>query len=104
MTSADDPGPGNQLPPGWQRVQTLRLAEIVMTILTARNSVPSAMAAAVSRERYGMGFHVQVSLLSDPPPADEAIVVGVVVADFAANLLAPDLDDTFKEKDLIILK
>jgi hypothetical protein len=104
MTSAGDHGSGDQPPRGWQHVQTLGLAEVVMTILNARNSVPSAMAAAVSRERYGAGFHVWVSLLSDPPSADEAITTGVVVADFAAHLLGQDLADAFKEKDIIILK
>jgi hypothetical protein len=52
-------------------VQTLGVAEIVMTILEARKTMPSATAAAVSREKHGGGFRVHVSLLDDMSSPDE---------------------------------
>jgi hypothetical protein len=95
-------------PPGWQQVETLGLAEVVMTILEARQTMPSSKAAAVSREQHGDVLHVRVSLLSDPPasggdspgPGEP----GVVVADFAARRLGQDLADAFKDNEVIILK
>jgi len=107
MALASDQGPGDgdgQLPRGWQQVGTLRLAEIVMTILGARKEVPTATAATVSRERYGAGFHVRVSLLSDGSSDPDGGSAGVIVADFAAQVLGPDLEDAFKGKDVIVLK
>jgi hypothetical protein len=96
-------------------METLGLAEIAMTILEARLDVPSATAAAITRERHGEELHVHVTLLSDPP-ADAAPLDGTgpdadgpgdpgeVVAAFAVRRLSPDLTDAFGEKDVIILK
>jgi len=94
--------------PDWQQVQTLGVAEIVMTILEARKTLPSATAAAVSREKHGGGFRVRVSLLEDIPsadgdPQDPGRPQGVV-AIFAARRLGQDLADAFGDKDVIILK
>ena len=61
---------GDSAPPDWQQVQTLRVADVVMTILKARKAMPSATAAAVSRTRHGDGYRVLVSLLEDSPPTD----------------------------------
>jgi hypothetical protein len=109
MTPEAGPAGGDEAsPPGWQQVETLGLAEIVMTILEARQTVPSSTAAAVSREQHGDVLHVRVSLLSDPPagggdtpgPGEP----GIVVAKFAARRLGPDLSDAFKDTEVIILK
>ncbi|HEY6788372.1 MAG TPA: hypothetical protein VI365_13785, partial [Trebonia sp.] len=56
---------GDSPPPDWQQVQTLRVADVVMTILKARKDMPSATAAAVSRAKHGDGYRVLVSLLED---------------------------------------
>ncbi len=61
---------GDGASPDWQEVQTLRVADVVMTILKARKAMPSATAAAVSRARHGDGYRVLVSLLEGSPPAD----------------------------------
>jgi hypothetical protein len=109
MAPEAGPGGGDEAsPPGWQQVETLGLAEVVMTILEARQTMPSSTAAAVSREQHGDVLHVRVSLLSNPPasggdspgPGEP----GVVVADFAARRLAQDLTDAFKDNEVIILK
>jgi hypothetical protein len=102
--SANDPECGDEQPPGgWQQVTTLGLVEVVMTVLCARKAAPSATAAAVSRERYGNRFHVQVSLLNEPDPENNGHSV-VVVADFRADFLGQDLDNAFEGKDVIVLK
>ena len=89
----DDGGP----PQGWRRIETLGVAEVVMTILKARKAMPLATAASVSRERHGDGFHVQVSLMSDPSAV-------AVIADFIAGRLDEDLIGAFGGKDVIILE
>ena len=99
---------GDGAPPDLQQVQTLRVADVVMTILNARKAMPSATAAAVSRMRHGDGYRVLVSLLEDSPPADaggghpggadEAVAV------FMARELGKDLADAFGSKDVIILQ
>lgn len=93
----------------WQRVETLGVAEIVMTILEARKTMPWATAAAISRESHGDVIQVRVSLLEstapssaeraeDPPRASEAI------AAYATRRLGEDLAAAFGQKDTIILK
>jgi hypothetical protein len=94
--------------PDWQQVQTLGVAEIVMAILDARKTMPSATAAAVCREKHGGGFRVRVSLLEDMPSADgnqpDPGSPQGVVAIFTARRLGQDLTDAFGDKDVIILK
>jgi hypothetical protein len=100
--------PGDGAPPDLQQVQTLRVADVVMTILNARKAMPSATAAAVSRMRDGEGYRVLVSLLEDSPlmdggsghpgGSDEAVAI------FIARELGTDLADAFGSKDLIILQ
>ena len=46
-----------------QSVETLGIADVVMTILEARKTNPRATAAAVSRESCGDVIQVRVSLL-----------------------------------------
>jgi hypothetical protein len=94
--------------PDWQQVQTLSVADVVMTILKARKAMPSATAATVSRTRHGDGYRVLVSLLEGDQPADEgAVATGGVddaVAVFVARELGSDLADAFGGKDVIILQ
>jgi hypothetical protein len=97
----DPPVGGGQPSPLWQQVQTIGLAEIAMTILEARKTMPTATAAAVSRERDGAGFRVRVRLLEGAPPAADA--VGEVVAVFMAEQVGQDLANAFGDKDVIIL-
>jgi hypothetical protein len=88
-----------QLPDGWQRAETLGVAEVVMTILKARKAIPAATAATVSRERRGDAFHVRVSLTEETGDATAR-----VIADFVAGQLGQDLTDAFDGKDVIVLK
>jgi hypothetical protein len=104
--SADPPTSGGA-PSDGQHVQVLGVADIVMTILEARKTMPSATAAAVTREKRGGGFRVRVSLLEDSPspdgdPRDPARTEGLA-AIFVARQLGPDLTDAFGDKDVIIL-
>jgi len=94
--------------PDWQQVQSLSVADVVMTILKARKAMPSATAAAVSRARHGDGYRVLVSLLEGSQPAGEDTVlpgaVDETVAVFVARELGKDLADAFGGKDVIILQ
>jgi len=98
--------------PDWELVETLGVADIVMIILGARKTMPSATAATVSRERRGDVFHVRVSLLKGPPSSPggdrsepgRTDGSGEVIADFAARQLGQDLVDAFGNNDVIILK
>ena len=100
--------PGDGLLPDWQQVQTLSVADVVMTILKARKAMPSATAATVSRTRHGDGYRVLVSLLEGSQPSDEGTVlpggVDEAVAVFVARELGKDLADAFGGKDVIILQ
>jgi hypothetical protein len=93
--------------PDRQEVQTLRVADVVMTILKARKAMPSATAAAVSRTRNGDGYQVLVSLLEGSPAADAAALdggPGGAAAVFVACELGKDLADAFGDKDVFILQ
>jgi len=93
--------------PDWQQVQTLRVADVVMTILKARKAMPSATAAAVSRARHGSGYRVLVSLLEDGAEAEAAdlgVAVDRAAAVFVARELGQDLADAFGDKDVFILQ
>jgi hypothetical protein len=103
---------GDSLPLDWQQVQTLGVADVVMTILEARKAMPTAMAAAVYRSRHCDGYRVFVSLLEsspstvpdvDVPDADVPDVDGAV-AIFVARELRKDLADAFGIKDVFILQ
>jgi hypothetical protein len=110
--------PGTDLPVGdqessdWQHVETLGLADIVMTILEGRKTAPSCSAAAISQQRRGNVFHVRVTLLDDPslqpggswPEPGGASGPGLVVADFAVGQLGQDLVEAFDGNETIILK
>lgn len=99
---------GDGLLPDWQQVQTLHVADVVMTILQARKTMPSATAAAVSRTRHGAGYRVLVSLLEESQPADADLVppdgIDGAVTIFVARELGKDLTDAFGGKDVIILQ
>lgn len=99
---------GDSPPPDWQQVQTLRVADVVMTILKARKDMPSATAAAVSRAKHGDGYRVLVSLLEDSPPSDggggHPGGIEDAVAIFIARELGQDLADAFGDTDVIILQ
>jgi hypothetical protein len=109
--SAEPPADDGPPSPQWQQVQTLGVADVVMTILRARKTMPSATAAAVSRESHGGGFRVRVRLLEDTPSpggdpgdlSDPGERKGEV-AIFVARELGKDLADAFGGKDVIVLK
>lgn len=86
-------------------MQTLRVADVVMTILKARKAMPSATAATVSRAKHGDGYRVLVSLRdgSGPPPDPGGAVDGAA-AIFIARELGPDLADAFGGEDVFILQ
>ena len=92
-------GDGGAAPDG-QSVETLGIADVVMTILQARRTMPWATAAAVSRESRGDVIHVRVRLLG----SSERPGRGDVVATFTAHQLGTDLVAAFGSKDSIILK
>ena len=118
--STDPPAGDGPLPPDWQQVQTLGVADVVMTILRARKTMPLATAAAVSRERHGSGFRVRVSLLEGAPspagnpentenwdnPGSSENPGGHegAVAIFVTRELGKDLADAFGGRDVIILQ
>jgi hypothetical protein len=98
---------GDSASPDRLEVQTLRVADVVMTILKARKAMPSATAAAVSRTRHGDGYQVLVSLLEGSPSADAAALDGGrggAAAVFVARQLGKDLADAFGDKDVFILR
>ena len=94
--------------PHWQQVKTLGVAEVVMTILEASKTMPSATAAAVSRGRHGRGVRVRVSLLERTQSPDgtpgETDGTERVIAIFMARELSADLADAFGTRDVITLK
>ncbi len=100
------PGDGPQ--PDWQQVQTLSVADVVMTILKARKAMPAATAAAVSRTRHGDGYRVLVSLLEETQPAGDGTVhpggMDQAIAVFVARELGKDLAVAFGDTDVIILQ
>jgi hypothetical protein len=115
MARGTDSPVGDQESPDWQHVETLGLADIVMTILEGRKTAPSSSAAAISQQRHGNVFHVRVTLLDDPslqpggswpePPGPPgAGGPGLVVADFAVGQLGQDLVEAFDGNETIILK
>jgi hypothetical protein len=109
MSPGADPATadGSPLPHG-QQVQTLGVAEVVMTILEARKTMPSATAAAVSRDRQGAGVRVRVSLLdgTQSPDGTAGDPGGTerLIAIFMARELSSDLADAFGPRDVITLK
>jgi hypothetical protein len=106
MPLSAGPSTGDGASPDWQQVQTLRVADVVMTILKARKAMPEATAAAVSRMRHGTGYRVLVRLLENSPAADAADSAGTdgAAAIFVARELGKDLDDAFGDKDVFILQ
>ena len=64
-TITQESAPAGMLAPmaSGQSVETLGIADVVMTILEARKTNPRATAAAVSRESCGDVIQVRVSLL-----------------------------------------
>jgi hypothetical protein len=107
MPPSTGPTPSDSASPDWQQVQTLRVADVVMTILKARKAMPSATAAAVSRTRHGTGYRVLVRLMEGSPSADAASLADDIdgaAAIFVARELGQDLADTFGDKDVFILQ
>lgn len=112
MAPGTDPAAGDQESSDWQHVETLGLADIVMTILEGRKTAPSSSAAAISQQRHGDVFHIRVTLLDDPslqpggswPEPGDGGGLGLVVADFAASHLGQDLVEAFDGNETIILK
>jgi hypothetical protein len=111
---AADPGPGidggEPSPPGWRQVETLKVADVVMSILQARKATPWASAAAVWRQHRGSIVYVLVTLLERPPPPRpgdgqaDADGRAQVIAEFAARRLGEDLATAFGANDVIILQ
>jgi hypothetical protein len=107
MPLSTGPSSGDGALPDWQQVQTLGVADVVMTILKARKAMPSATAAAVSRTKHGDGYRVLVSLLEAGPSVDAADLVDGIdgaAAIFIARELGQDLADAFDGKDVFILQ
>jgi hypothetical protein len=119
MPLSTGPSSGDGALPDCQQVQTLRVADVVMTILKARKTMPSATAAAVSRARHDGGYRVLVSLLEGSAPgstqgstqgsteADAAnleVDIDRAAAVFVARELGQDLADAFGDKDVFILQ
>ncbi len=86
-----------------QAVETLGIADVVMTILEARKTNPRATAAAVSRENCGDVIQVRVSLLESSGRPEDRPGRGDVIAAFIVRRLGADLAAAFGPKDVIIL-
>jgi hypothetical protein len=106
MTAGDDPVIGVAGPaPDWQEVETLGLADVIMTILRARRAIPDATAAEVTREKRQTVTHVQVSLRREPPTGEPGHSPGaVLIGRFRARQLDSDLAEAFQGRDVLILK
>jgi hypothetical protein len=111
MPLSTGPSSGDGALPDCQQVQTLGVADVVMTILKARKAMPSATAAAVVRARHDDGYRVLVSLLEGSPAGStEAVAADVeagidgAAAVFVARQLGQDLADAFGDKDVFILQ
>jgi hypothetical protein len=106
MTAGDDPVIGFQGPaPDWQEVETLGLADVIMTILRARRAIPDATAAEVTRERHQTVTHVRVSLRREPPTGEPGHSPGAaLIGRFRARQLDRDLVEAFQGRDVLILK
>jgi len=96
-------GDGGAAPDG-QSVETLGIADVVMTILQARQTMPWATAAAVSRESRGDVIHVRVRLVGSWERPEDRPGRGDVLAAFTGRQLGADLVAAFGSKDRIILK
>jgi hypothetical protein len=107
MASGSDAVTGDaQPPPSSAPAETLSVAEVVMTILEARKTMPWATAASVSREAGRDLVHVRVTLLesSSASSGGRSEGHGEVVATFTVRQLGEDLARAFGQKDVIILK
>jgi hypothetical protein len=108
MPSSTRSSPGDSPLPDWQQVQTLSVADVVMTILKARKAMPSATAATVSRTRHGDGYRVLVTFLDGSQPTGEGTGhpsgIDEAVAVFVARELGKDLTEAFGGQDVIILQ
>jgi hypothetical protein len=108
---APDPGPGidGREPPARRQVETLGVADVVVSILEARKDKPWATAAAVVRQRRVDTVHVRVILMesaSAPSPGPGGAGQEgrtEVIGEFAARRLGEDLITAFGLKDVIIL-
>lgn len=111
MPLSTGPSSGDGVLPDCQQVQTLRVADVVMTILKARKAMPSATAAAVVRARHDGGYRVLVSLLegsqegsTEADAADLEAGINGAAAVFVTRELGQDLADAFGDKDVFILQ
>ena len=106
MAPGSNAMPGDGPPPGSQPAESLGVAEVVMTILEARKTMPWATAASVSREWRHDLLHVRVILMESPSAASAGGPDGhgEVVAAFTVRRLDEDLSAAFGQKDVIILK
>jgi hypothetical protein len=90
-------------------VETLRLAEVVMAIISSRQAAPWATAAAIAREKRGEETLVHVWLLDDQAPLSAGSVApalpdhGEIIAVFGTSHLGKDLEDAFAGYDVVVL-
>jgi hypothetical protein len=105
MVPGSDAMPGDGGSAGLPPAESLGVAEVVMTILEARKTMPRATAASVSREQRHDLLHVRVTLLESPPVSSAGQPgMSEVVAEFTVRRLDEDLAAAFGHKDVIILK
>lgn len=100
LTAADDVGKLS----GAQYVHTLKLAELVMTILGCRQDHPQAAAAALVREPYGKDTLIRVVFLDHKHEPLSAGRVTTTTAVYVAHGLDEDLMAAFGAKNIVILK
>jgi len=109
MASGPGVGIDGGEPSALRPVETLGVADVVVSIVKARRDKPWATAAAVSRQPRGDTVYVRVILLdgvSGPPPGEGAADQkgrAEVIAEFAARRLGEDLVTAFGARDVIIL-
>ena len=89
---------------GVQRVVTLTLSDVVMTILESRASYPLAASAALIREADGPGTAVHLVLLDEEQQPLSAAPGVIIAVTFAADHLDGDVVTAFGDRKVIILK
>jgi hypothetical protein len=86
-------------------METLGLADVIMTILRARRAIPDATAAEVTRERHQTVTHVRVSLRREQPTGEPGHSPGAaLIGRFRVRQLDSDLVEAFQGRDVLILK
>jgi hypothetical protein len=104
---ASDHGGGAEDPPngtGAERVETLKLPDVIMAILDCRSRFPRAASAALIREHEDDDVFVYIVLLDDKRQPISIEPGTITAATYVARHLGEDLVAAFGGKKAIVLK